>query len=137
MNILLIASLAAGLASVASAQTAAPMPNAKERQSTVESVTEQGSGSSASTQKTAAEQAKNVKVSKETPKITKEEKSKLAKDATHLNVNPENSSGQAATAAMQKQTVAASKKTQKQNASFKTKQGKAQLGTELQNKSTP
>jgi hypothetical protein len=137
MNTLLIAWLAAGVASVASAQTSPPKPTANERQSAVESVTQQGSGSSASTQKTAAEQAKNVKVSKETPKITKEEKSKLAKDATRLNVNPENSSGQAATSAMQKETVAASKATQKQNAAFKTKQGKAQLGKALQDKSTP
>jgi hypothetical protein len=137
MNTLLIAWLAAGVASVASAQTSPPKPTANERQSAVESVTQQGAGSSASTQKTAAEQAKNVKVSKETPKITKEEKSKLAKDATRLNVNPENSSGQAATSAMQKETVTASKATQKQNAALKTKQGKAQLGTALQDKSTP
>jgi hypothetical protein len=137
MKRMLATSIACTWAAVAIAQTAPPAPSASERQKDVSATTEAGSGSSASTQKTAAQQAANVKTSKQTPKMSKEEKSKLAKDATKLNVNPENSSGQAATARMQGQTGAASKATSKQNTDLKTKDGKAQLGKELQQKSSP
>ena len=137
MKCLLLASLVSILATAALAQTAPPRPSAQERRSAVESVTEQGSGSSASTQKTAAQQATNVKASRQVPKLTSEQKTQLAKDATRLNVNPENSSGQAATARMQRQTVAASKGTQKQNAQFKTRDGKTDLYRDLQQNSSP
>lgn len=133
----LVATITGLLAATAVAQTAAPRPTAAERQRDAETTTQQGSGSSASTGKTAAQQAANVKASKAVPKLSKDEKASLAKDATRVNVNPENSSGQAATARMQQQTVAASKSTARQNAALKTKSGKAQLDKELQQKSSP
>jgi len=137
MKQLLSASVACLMVSVAAAQTSPPTTSAQERQREVSATTQSGSGSSASTQKTAAQQAVNVKASKQVPKLSKEEKTQFAKDATKLNVNPENSSGQAATARMQKQTVATSKAAQKQNAELRTKEGKAQFEKELQQKSSP
>lgn len=137
MKQLLAASVACLIASVAAAQTSPPAPSAQERQREVSATTQSGSGSSASTQKTAAQQAANVKASKQVPKLSKEEKTQFAKDATKLNVNPENSSGQAATARMQKQTVATSKAAQKQNTELRTKEGKAQFEKDLQQKSSP
>jgi hypothetical protein len=74
---------------------------------------------------------------KQVPKLWKEEKANLAKDAAKLNVNPENASGTAATATMQRQTTAESKATAKQNTELKSKEGKQQLEKEPQKKSTP
>jgi len=125
------------LAAAAAAQTAPPAPSAAERQRDVATTTQAGSGSSASTQKTAAQQAANVKASKQVPKLSKEDKTQFAKDATKLNVNPENSSGQAATARMQHQTTAASKSASRQNAELRTKEGKADLEKELRQNSSP
>ena len=129
--------LACLIAAAATAQTAPPKASDAERQREVAKTTEAGSGSSASTQKTAAQQAANVKASKQVPKLSKQEKEQFAKDATRLNVNPENSSGTAATARMQKQTTALSKTEGRQNAELRTKEGKAQLEKELQQKSSP
>ena len=137
MKRIVAASMLSCIALAAVAQTAPPSPWAQERQRDVSSTTQQGSGSSASTQKTAEQQAANVKASKQVSKLSAQEKKRLAKDATRLNVNPENSSGQAATARMQAQTVAASKGTSKQSAQFKTKDGKADLARDLQQKSSP
>jgi len=137
MKRLVAITLVSTFAAVATAQTSPPKPSVQQRQRAVASTTEQGSGSSASTQKTAAQQAANVKASRQVPKLSTDEKTQLAKDATKLNVNPENSSGQAATARMQRQTVADSRGTQRQNAQYKTKQGKADLARDLQQKSTP
>jgi len=137
MNKLLVVFITCAFASIAAAQTAAPRPGPNERQRDVAITTQEGSGSSASTQKTAAQQARNVNASKQVTKLSREETTRLAKDATRLNVNPENSSGQAATANMQRQTTAASKTTSKQNTEFKTKNGKQLLEKELQQKSTP
>jgi len=123
MNKLLVASIANAFVALATAQTG-PSPG----------LTGENSGN---TQATAAEQAKNVSASKQVTKLSKEEKKKLAKDATKSNANPENSSGSAATAAMQKQTVEQSKAASKQNTELKSKQGKQQLERELQQKSTP
>lgn len=137
MKALLPGIVACLVAAAATAQTAAPAPTAMERQRDVSTITEQGSGSSASTQKTAKQQAENVKASRQVPKLSKEEKKTLAKDANRLNVNPENSSGQAATARMQKQTVNESKSAPRQNATYKSKAGKAELNKDLQQKSSP
>jgi hypothetical protein len=137
MSKLMAFSLVWLFAAAATAQTAPPTPSAQERQREVSATTQAGSGSSASTQKTAAQQAANVKASKQVPKLSKVEKTQFAKDATKLNVNPENSSGQAATARMQKQTVATSKAAQKQNTELWTKEGKAQFEKDLQQKSSP
>jgi hypothetical protein len=136
MKRLLVALLSVAFAWPAAAQTAGPQDPIKTKQQDVAGAISQGDNS-ASTQATAAEQARNVKASKQTARLSKEEKAKYAKDATRLNVNPENSSGQAATAAMQKQTVSQSKAAQKQNTQLKSKQGKQQLEQELQKKSTP
>jgi hypothetical protein len=103
----------------------------------VQSVTQLTGDNSGNTQATAAEQAKDVKASKQVTKLSKDEKTQLAKDATKLNVNPENSSGAAATAVMQRQTTVASRGTAKQNTEFKSKEGKQQLQKDLQSKSTP
>ena len=122
-------------ATVAAAQTTPPSPTSKERQKAVQATTEANAAATTGAQ-TAKQQAINVQKSKEVAKLSKEEKTNLAKDATKLNVNPENSSGSAATAAMQKQTTAQSKGTPKQNAELRTKEGKQQLEQDLQKKST-
>jgi hypothetical protein len=137
MKRIVAASIVSAIAFAAVAQTAPPKPTAQERQRAVTTTTQQGSGSSASTQKTAEQQAANVKASRQTAKLSTQEKTQLAKDATRLNVNPENSSGQAATARMQTQTVARSKGAEKQSAQFRTKEGKAYLARDLQQKSSP
>ena len=94
-------------------------------------------GSSASTAKTAAEQAANTAKSKETAKMSMGEKKTLAKDAMKTQANPNNSAGAAATAAEQKMNTAESKATPKQNAELKTKEGQKALEKDLQKKSTP
>jgi hypothetical protein len=133
-----LAALFAGLlTATAAAQTSPPTASDAERQRDVAKITEANSGSSASTQKTAAQQSANVKASKHAPKLSKQEKEQFAKDATKLNVNPENSAGTAATARMQKQTTALSKEAGRRNTELKTKEGKAQLEKELQQKSSP
>jgi hypothetical protein len=137
MNKLLVALIAGAFVSVAAAQTAAPAPasTTKEKQADVQATTAAGSGSSASTQKTAAEQAKNVKASKEVPKMTTAEKNKAIKDVNKSGVNPENPSGSTtATAAQAKANTAASKEVPKQNTELKTKEGQKQLSKELQDK---
>ena len=70
----------------------------------------------------------------QTPSVptSKEEKANLAKEASKANLNPENSSGAVATAAMQKKTTAESKATPKQNTELKSKEGKQELAKELQ-----
>ena len=134
----ILAALFAGLlTAAAAAQTSPPKASDAERQRDVAKITEANSGSSASTQKTAAQQAANVQASKQAPKLSKQEKEQFAKDATKLNVNPDNSAGQAATARMQQQTTAVSKASSRHNTEFKTKEGKAQLEKELQQKSSP
>lgn len=125
MNKLVVALIAGFIAAASAAQ--APS----------QTVARQAAENSGNAQATAIQQAGNVGVSRETPKLSRSEKTRLAKDATRLNVNPENSSGQAATARMQMQTVAESKATAKQNAQFRSKEGKAQLDRELQSRSTP
>jgi hypothetical protein len=70
--------------------------------------------------------------------MTTAEKKAAAKDVNAKMVNPENPSGSVAgTAAMQKETTAASKATPKQNTELKTKEGQKDLAKELQKKSTP
>jgi hypothetical protein len=135
MNKLLVALMAGAFAMAAAAQNPVTNPSekSKAKQEDVRSTTQAGSTSS-TTNTTAAEQAKSVKASKEVPKMTKEEKKALAKDATKMNVNPDNTSGQAATSAMQKDTTAASKAQPKANTQFKTKEGKKELSKDLQQK---
>ena len=135
MNKLLVALIAGAFASVAAAQTAPPKPTSQERQRDLKSTTEAAAAATTGAQ-TAKEQAANVQKSKQVAKLSKEEKTKLAKDATKLNVNPENSAGQAATAEMQRQTTAVSKATSKQNTEFKSKGGQQQLAKDLRAKST-
>lgn len=137
MNKLLIALIAGAFASVAVAQTTAPATT-KEKQADVKAATQAGSGSSASTQKTAAEQAANTAKSKETAKMTTADKNKAIKEVNKQIVNPDNPSGSVAgTAAMQKATTAESKAVPKQNTELKTKEGQKALEKDLQKKSTP
>lgn len=137
MNKLVVALLAGMFASAAAAQTGGPYGQTKEGQAEVQSLTQRDGENSGNARATAAEQAKNVKASKQVTKLSKQEKASLSRDATRSNINPENSSGAAATAVMQKQTTAASKATTRQNAQFKSKEGKQQLEQELQKNSTP
>jgi hypothetical protein len=136
MNNLLVALAACVIASSVVAQTSPPSLSPAERQQQLQSA-QRAAENSGNAQATAAEQAKNVRASKNATKLSKEEKAQLARDATRLNVNPENSSGSAATAAMQKQTTAQSKAVSKQNTEFRSKEGKQQLDSDLQKRSTP
>jgi hypothetical protein len=143
MNKLLVALIAGAFAAVAAAQTPAPAPaapakpTAKERQADVKSATDAAAASTTGAQ-TAKEQAANVKASKETSKMTTAEKNKAIKDANKSQINPENPSGSVAgTAAMQKETTAASKGQPKANVELKTKEGQKDLAKELQKKATP
>ena len=135
MNKLLVALIAATVASVAAAQTP-PVPTSKERQQDVQTTTEASANANTGAT-TAKQQAANVQKSKQVQKLSKEEKANLAKDATKSNVNPENSAGATATAAMQKKTTAESKATPKQNTELKSKEGERQLAKELQKNATP
>jgi hypothetical protein len=100
-------SMVAAFATSAAAQTPAAV---KDKQKEVQAVTQQQAPSSVNTQKTAAEQAANVKASKATTKMTTAEKNKAIKDVNKQMVNPDNPSGSAAgTAAQQKANVDASK----------------------------
>lgn len=138
MNKLLVVLIAGAFASVAAAQTQPPKPTKEERRQDVQSATQAGSGSSASTQKTAAEQAANVKASQEISKMTKEEKRAFFDQLRKENINPNNPSGSVAgTAAMQKATTAESKMVPKQNTQIKTKEGQKALSKELQQKASP
>lgn len=136
MNKLIVALIAGVFASVAAAQTAAPLTT-KEKQDAVKAATQAGSGSSASTQKTAAEQAKNTAVSKETAKMSTADKNAAIKASEKGLVNPNNPSGVAGTAKMQKETTAESKGTPKANVELKTKAGQQSLDKELTKRSTP
>jgi hypothetical protein len=112
--------LAAAVAAGALAQVT-PAYRAKEGPADVKAITEAGSGSSASTQKTAAQQAANVKASKQTAKMTTAEKNTAIKDVNKQMVNPDNpSGGVAGTAAQQKANVAASKDQPKQKVKINT-----------------
>jgi hypothetical protein len=119
----------------ASAVAAQTPPATQEKQNDVKSTTQSGAGSSASTQKTAAEQAKNVKESKETAKMTTAQKNAAIKAANSSGVNPNNDAGQAATSAQQKANVAKSKGMARQNTELKTKTGQQALEQELEQKS--
>ena len=133
----LIAAFIAGAVGFAAAAQTLPNPSKyKERQNNVQSTTEASANANTGAT-TAKQQAANVQKSKQVPKLSKEERATIAKDATKSNVNPENSSGSAATAAMQKNTTAISKATSKQNAGLKSKEGKQQLEQELQKNATP
>ena len=119
MNRLLIALIVGALASVAVAQTADPKMTSKQRQDTVKATTGAASNS-ATGATTAKQQDANVKASKDTAKMTSAEKNKAIRDANTKMVNPDNSSGTAATANMQKDTTTASKATAKQRPNINT-----------------
>ena len=137
MNKILVALIAAAFASVAAAQTAAPVPTTKEKQKDVQATTAAAAASTTGAQ-TAKEAAANTAKSKDVSKMTTAEKNKMAKDINKQMVNPENPSGSVAgTAAMQKETTAVSKATPKQNTELKTKEGQKQLSKELQQKASP
>jgi len=137
MNKILVALIAAAFASVAAAQTAAPAPTTKEKQADVKAATSAAAASTTGAQ-TAKEAAANTAKSKDVSKMTTAEKNKYAKDVNKSMVNPENPSGSVAgTAAMQKDTTAASKATPKQNTELKTKEGQKALEKDLQKKATP
>ena len=142
MNKLLVALIAGVFATVAAAQTAAPAPAAaapmaapaaaaplttKEKQDAVKAATQAGSGSSASTQKTAAEGAKNTAVSKTQPKMTTADKNMAIKDVNKKQVNPDNSAGAGATATMQKETTAASTEVPKMKTNLNTPEAQKAL----------
>jgi len=145
MNKLLLALIAGAFATVAVAQTPAPAPAApaapmkattKEKQADVQSTTATGGRASVDAQATAAQQAASVKASKEVAKMTTAEKKAFITEINKQMVNPENPSGSVAgTAAMQKETTAASKAVPKQNVELKTKEGQKALAKELQEKS--
>ncbi|MBK9114896.1 MAG: hypothetical protein IPM22_04470 [Betaproteobacteria bacterium] len=138
MNKLLVALIAGAFASVAAAQTAPAKPTAQERQADVKAATQAGSGSSASTQATAEQQKANVKASKETAKMTTQEKNAAIKASNKAMINPDNPSGSVAgTAAQQKANVAESKGTPKANVDLKTKEGQKKLDEGLKKASTP
>ena len=137
MNKLIVALIAGAFASVAAAQTAAPAPLTNmQKQEAVKAATQAGSGSSASTQKTAVEAAKNTAVSKETAKLSTADKKTAIKAADKGLVNPNNPTGVAGTAMMQKETTAESKMVGKQNTEIKTKAGQKQLDKQLEKAST-
>jgi hypothetical protein len=122
MNRLLMALVAGAFASVAVAQTPDPKMTSKERQETVKATT--GAAANSTTGATTAKQQEaNVKASKSSTKMTSAEKNKAIKDANTKMVNPDNSSGTAATAGMQKETTAASKATAKQRPNINTPEG--------------
>ena len=139
MNKLLVALIAGALASAVAAQNPITNPSekTKAKQQEVQSVTSQQAPSSVDTQKVNQQRQENVKASKDTTKMTTQEKKAFAKEVNKSAVNPENPSGSVAgTAAQQKENTATSKATPKQNTELKTKEGKAQLEKELQKKST-
>jgi len=122
MTRLLTGLIAAAFASVAVAQTADPKMTSKEKQDAVKSTT--GAASNSTTGATTAKQQEaNVKASKDAAKMTSAEKNKAIRDANTKMVNPDNSSGTAATANMQKDTTAASKATAKQRPNMNTPEG--------------
>jgi hypothetical protein len=143
MNKLLVALIAGAFAAVAAAQTTPPpagapaKPTAKERQADVQSTTAAAAASNTGAQ-TAKEQAANVRASKEVAKMTTAEKKAFADAINKSMINPENPSGSVSgTAAMQKETTAASKAVPKQNTELKTKEGQKQMSKEMQQKATP
>src|SRR5262245_11979369 len=137
MNKLLVALIAGAFAVVAAAQTAAPKPTTKERQADVKSSTEAAAASTTGAQ-TAKEAAANTAKSKDTAKMTTQEKNKAIKDVNKQMVNPDNPSGSVAgTAAQQKANTAESKGQPKANTELKSKEGQKQLSKELQQKASP
>jgi len=114
-------SMLAAFATAAAAQTGDPKPPIKDKQKEVQAVTEKQAPSSVNTQKTAAEQAANVKASKEVAKMTTAEKKAFITEINKQMVNPENPSGSAAgTAAQQKANVEASKDQPRQKVNVNT-----------------
>ena len=114
-------SMVAAFASGAAAQTADPKAPIKDKQKDVQAVTQQEAPSSVNAQKTATEQAANVKASKAATKMTTAEKNKAIKDANKQMVNPENpSGGVAGTASQQKANVDVSKGEPKQKQKINT-----------------
>lgn len=114
MNKLLAALIAGAFATIAVAQSQPQKPTAQERRDAVQSTTQAGSGSSASTANTASQQAMNTKVSQQVSKMSTAEKKAWANEINRQMVNPNNPSGSAAgTAAMQKENVAISKEVAK------------------------
>ena len=137
MNKLLVALIAGAFASVAAAQTAAPAPTAKDRQADVKAATQAGSGSSAGIVATDKMQQENVKASKDTAKMSAQDKNAAIKASNKAMINPDNPSGSVAgTAAQQKANVAESKGTPKANVDLKSKEGQKQLEKDLQQKSS-
>lgn len=135
MNKLLAALLAGAFATVAAAQTATSAPTATERQANVRATTQAGSGSSVSAARTAAQQAANVRASREVERMTKDEKEAFFEELLKSRINPNNPTGTAGTATMQKETVMESKGAPKANADIRTKEGQRVLATQLENKS--
>jgi len=129
MNKLLVTLIAGAFASIAAAA-----PTTAERQFYVQSTTQAGSGSSASTQKTAAQQKANVGASKGVSKMTAVEKVALFAELTKSNINPDNPSGATGTSAQQMMNVAESKHDPKANAGLRTKAGQRELAQQLESK---
>jgi len=137
MNKLIVALIVGAFASVAAAQTAAPAPLTNmQKQEAVKATTEAGAKSSVNAQTTATEAAKNTAISKGTPKESTADKKAAIKAANKGLVNPNNPSGVAGTATMQKANTAESKMVGKQNTEIKTKAGQQQLEKQLEKAST-
>jgi len=140
MNKLLVAMIVGAFAVAAAAQTnplTNPSEKSKEKQKDVQATTSANAPSSVDVQNVNKQQQQNVKASKETTKMTTQEKKAFAKDVNKSGVNPNNDAGQAATAAQQQMNVKESKATPKQNTEIKTKEGQKQLSKELQQKASP
>lgn len=125
MNKLIVALIAGAFASVAAAQTSPPKPTKAERQADVKAATQGGLESSSSMLQ--KEQAANVKASREVAKMTREEKKAFAKALQDTEINPNNPSGTAGTAVMQKQTTAVSKETPKMRPNLNTPEAQKAL----------
>ncbi len=122
--IAMVAAFAAG----ATAQTAAPgTGSSKERQDAVKSATTKASTEDSGAA-TAAQQAANVKASKQVTKMTTEEKNAYARELNKQMINPENPSGSVAgTAEQQKANVAVSKGQPKQTQKINTLGPKSEM----------
>ena len=112
--VILIAGMFAGAAAAQGAATQSatdPPMTTKQKQEALRATTISGSDRRPGETK---QQEANVKKSKATEKMTTDEKNKAIKDVNTKMVNPNNSSGVAATAKMQKENTSASKEQSKQ-----------------------
>ena len=119
MSKLLAILIVAAFAGTVAAQTSAPGMSSQEKQQAVRSTTE-GSSTGTTGAATAKQQEKNVKSSKQTGKMTTDEKNQAIRNVNTQSVNPENPSGAGGTSRQQKANVTASKNQPKQPVNMNT-----------------